>query len=323
MFTDDNHDDNQYLPIDDPNMFYYEMHGRKFSFLNESYLLPVDEDEIQRSDLLHRLIKFIFNGRIYCGPVRETLQFGDYRNVLDLGTGKGSWAVELSEEFCWVRVAGVDVVPIQFTEVPPRCRFEIWDINTYDMPYEDGHFDLIHARFVHEGIRDYPGFLRQVGRLLRPGGMVILIEPDLWQFADGKPEREFTFGSGPRAWFLIWETYRGCLSMLGIDTTVPQQFKRLLEETDLFDNINVHEGIIPVGFNHTEPTALTVGQLQWMAHDLLLPALKPMFVHLGILESRVDRMIQEAQRDLYSSDFELSSHLHIVWATRRSYDPLI
>jgi ubiquinone/menaquinone biosynthesis C-methylase UbiE len=50
------------------------------------------------------------------------------------------------------------------------------------MPYKDGNFDLIHARFVHTGILDYPRFLGQIGRLLRPGGLVILIEPDLRQF---------------------------------------------------------------------------------------------------------------------------------------------
>lgn len=67
----------------------------------------------------------------------------------------------------------------------------------------------------------------------------------------------------------------------------------------------------------TDRRVLTVGQLQWMAHDLLLPALKPMFMHVGLLESRVDRMIKEAQKDLYSGDFELSGRLHIAYATRR------
>ncbi|KAJ7430023.1 S-adenosyl-L-methionine-dependent methyltransferase [Mycena galericulata] len=293
------------------------MHGRKFSLLNRSYLLPVDEDEIQRSDLLHRLVKFILNGRIYCGPVKENLQFGPYRKVLDLGTGRGSWAVELSDLLPWVRVTGVDIVPIQLTEVPPRCQFEIWDLNSDEMPYMKGTLDLIHARYVHDGIRNYAGFLKKVGHLLRPGGLVLLIEPDLRQFANGKSESEYTSGSGPCGWFTLWETYRSCLFMLGIDVTVPQRFKELLENTGLFDNINVFEAVIPVGFHPTDERVLTVGELQWMAHDLLLPALKPMFVRLGLLESRVDRMIQEAQRDLYSSDFELSGRLHIVHATRR------
>ncbi|KAJ7709850.1 S-adenosyl-L-methionine-dependent methyltransferase [Mycena rosella] len=309
-------DDDCYLPIDGVQLF-YEMHGRKFNALNTTYLLPADAEEIKRSSLLHRLIQFIFDGRIYVGPVKETLQFGPYRQVLDLGTGKGFWAVDLCEEFSWVYVTGVDVAPVQFTEVPERCRFEIWDINTLDMPYEDGTFDLIHARYVHTGIHDYPHFLQQVGRLLRAGGLVILIEPDLRQFADGKPEIEYTFGSGPRGWFTLWETYRSCLVSLGIDVTVPHRFKTLLEETGLFESVVWHEGRIPIGFGPQDPRILTIAQLQWMAYDLLLPALKPMFLHLGLLESRVDRIIKEAQADLYHSNFELSSRLHIAYALRR------
>jgi hypothetical protein len=67
-----------------------------------------------------------------------------------------------------------------------------------------------------------------------------------------------------------------------------------------------------------DSSLLTVGQLQWMAYDLLLPALKPMFVHLGLLESRVDRIIKDAQKDLYHTHFELSSHIHIAYATKRA-----
>ncbi|KAJ6596950.1 S-adenosyl-L-methionine-dependent methyltransferase [Mycena vulgaris] len=313
-------DDDCYLPIDNVELF-YEMHGRRFNALNTTYLLPADAEEIKRSSLLHRLIKFVFDGRIYVGPVKETLQFGEYRRVLDLGTGRGFWAVDMCDLFPWSRakvcVTGVDLAPIQFTEVPERCRFEIWDINTSDMPYENGRFDLIHSRYLHAGVIDFSRFLTEVGRILRPGGLVILIEPDLRQFADGKPEIEYTFGSGPRGWFTLWETYRSCLVSLGIDVTVPQRFQTLLEETGLFENITVHEGVIPVGFYPKDNRILTVGQLQWMAYDLLLPALKPMFVHLGLLESRVDRIIKDAQDDLYHTGFDLSSHLHIAYAMRR------
>jgi ubiquinone/menaquinone biosynthesis C-methylase UbiE len=133
------------------------------------------------------------------------------------------------------------------------------------MPYADGYFDLIHARAVFTGIRHYTRFLHQIARLLRPGGLVILIEPVLMQYvlhhlhisiqktlkqlqANNKPEVEYTFGSGPRGWFTLWETYRSCLASLEVDVTVPQRLGRLLEDTRAFENIEVHEGIIPVGF---------------------------------------------------------------------------
>ncbi|KAJ7668584.1 S-adenosyl-L-methionine-dependent methyltransferase [Mycena polygramma] len=310
-------DDECYLPTSGCDLF-YELYRRKFNVLNPTYLLPADDEEIQRSELFHRLIKFIFGGSIFVGPVKETLQFGEYRKVLDVGTGKGSWAVDMCELRPWVYVTGVDLVPIQFQEVPPRCRFEIWDVNTSDMPYENGHFDLIHARAVHTGIRDYPRFLEQVGRILRPGGLIILIELDLRQYANGRPEIEYTFGSGPRGWFTLWETYRSSLVLLEVDVTVPQRFKQLLEATEMFENIVIQELVIPVGFYPEDPSVLTLGQLLWMSYDLLLPALKPMFIHLGLLESRADRIIKDAQSDLYFTEYELSSRLHVVYATRNA-----
>ncbi|KAJ7343431.1 S-adenosyl-L-methionine-dependent methyltransferase, partial [Mycena albidolilacea] len=303
--------------------FFREIHGRRFNTLNPTYFLPADDEEIKRSSLLHRLIKFIFGGRIYTGPLREVVQFGPYRKALDLGTGSGEWAVELSDEISYVFVTGVDSAPIQF-------QFEIWDANVPEMPYEDAYFDLIHARAIHTGIRDYPHFLAEVARILRPGGLIILIEPDLTQYvrrpppasnleAHGRPEPEFPPGTGPCGWFTLWETYRRCLSLLGVDVTVPGRLRQLLEATGLFESIEDLEVVVPVGFYPQGRRALTMGELQWMAYDLLLPALKPMFLSLGMLESTVDRIIKDATAELYygNSDFELSSHLHVVNAKRK------
>ncbi|KAJ7776460.1 hypothetical protein B0H16DRAFT_1449892 [Mycena metata] len=203
-----------------------------------------------------------------------------------------------------VQVTGVDLAPIQYMEVPPNCKFEIWDANTDDMPYDDGHFDLVHVRAVHTGILDYPQFLQQVGRILRPGGLVLLVEPDLRQWANNKSELGFKHGAGPRGWFTFWETYCSCLSAIGIDITVPQRLKKLLEETNMFEQIVELEGEIPVGFYPRQRAVLTVGQLQWMAHDLLLPALKPMFVLMDLQEVTVDQIIMNAQRDLYDMTFK-------------------
>jgi hypothetical protein len=36
--------------------------------------------------------------------------------------------------------------------------------------------------------------------------------------------------------------------LLEVDVTVPQRFKQLLEDTEMFESIEVHEGVIPVGF---------------------------------------------------------------------------
>jgi hypothetical protein len=116
---------------DDDSSYFRTVHGRSLNTLNTTYLLPVDQDEIkvrrnpsvskscpislfiQRFQLHHRMLQYVFHGKNYLGPVKRILQFGEQRRgailvlsfvrlecdnlglwslpVLDLGTGAGHW----------------------------------------------------------------------------------------------------------------------------------------------------------------------------------------------------------------------------------------
>lgn len=339
-------------------------------------MLPVDHDEVKRSELHHRMMQFVFNGKNYVGPVSEVLHGGHQRRVLDLGTGGGCWAIDIADEFPKVEVVGVDLAPIQPRSVPPNCTFELCDLDQWTLPYPDNHFDLIHARSMHTGISNYPRLVHEISRILKPGGLVILIEPDLMPIADGKPADEFVnintappisapssssssktnsilnvppsspnatpiastsklsphsstnpsplnspspyLSEGLPGWFAFWQTYRGCLKQQGIDTTVPSRLPQFLSATKAFHHIVTQDGNIPVGFWPKDPLLLTVGQLAWMDCDLFIPALKPLFLHAGLPESKVTKLIKEAQQDLYYPLLQISCKYHIVHAFKRN-----
>lgn len=87
--------------------------------------------------------------------------------------------------------------------------------------------------------------------MLRPGGLVILIEPDSEPVADGKSATELTRSgqpSGMRGWFTLWEAYRKCLRDLGVDVNVPPELANLVAMTGVFDKIVSQEGNVPIGF---------------------------------------------------------------------------
>ena len=145
---------------DDSNLYFRSLHSRTLNTLNKSYLLPVDQDEVkvlfnflvitpllilvQRSEIHHRLLQFVFSGRTYVGPVKEALQFGQQRRgrcfgnsqtffsfqiqsstwgqVLVLGRSLKSLnlllmylyrAIDIADEFPRVEVVAVDLAPIQ------------------------------------------------------------------------------------------------------------------------------------------------------------------------------------------------------------------
>jgi hypothetical protein len=60
-----------------------------------------------------------------------------------------------------------------------------------------------------------------------------------------------------------------------------------------------------------------MGQLQWMDYELFLPAVEPLFLSAGLSESNVKRIIAGAQHDLYYTNARISTHLHIVYASKR------
>jgi len=306
------------------SQYFHLHHGRRFNVLNSLYPLPTDEDEVKRSELHHKMLQFLFDGKNYVGPVKEVLtpKEGQERcRVLDLGTGGGFWAIDLADEFPTAEVIGVDLAPVQPREVPENCTFELCDLDQIYLPYPSEHFDVIHARFMHTGISNYPRFLNEIARMLRPGGLVILIEPDHSEpIADGKTATELTRSgqpSGMRGWFALWEAYRQCLRDKGVDMTVPPRLSSLLDGTRAFDRVITQEGNVPVGFWPKDPVALSIGQLAWMDYDIMLPALKPLFLSAGMREWEAKKLIEEAQQDLYYPLVRPSTRLHIVHAVKK------
>ncbi|KAG8922365.1 hypothetical protein FRC01_014126 [Tulasnella sp. 417] len=76
-------------------------------------------------------------------------------------------------------VVGIDLAPLQpdADELPINCRLEMDDLNLpLEHYYDTTH--LIHIRLLSSGIRDYPGFIDQCAKCLKPGGILYFCETD-------------------------------------------------------------------------------------------------------------------------------------------------
>ncbi|CEL51805.1 hypothetical protein RSOLAG1IB_00340 [Rhizoctonia solani AG-1 IB] len=298
--------------------FFRQLHDRQLNCMNTTYMLPADEQEMKRMDIEHRMMKFIMGGKNYVGPVADALtKVPDVqRRVLDCGTGNGLWAIEMADEFDWVEVTGVDLAPIQPRKVPPNCFFELFDLDGQRLPYPDSWFDVVHARSVYTGVRHYSILLRELARVLRPGGVAIFAEVDSTPVGEKKHRIPLEPRGGAPGWAQYWDQVRRALGQLGIDVSIPSQLRSRVRDTREFEHIVAQEAMVPIGFWPKDPVVLSIGQLAWMNYDNLLLALRPLLLDHGITPDKAAKLIEDAQENLYRPKVQPYCCWHIVHARK-------
>ena len=94
--------------------------------------------------------------------------------LLDIGTHKGEFAQRVAERVGATRVAGIDFVA-EHGDAARARGIEVVCANIDDgLPFADEEFDTVHANQVIEHVRRSDGFLREVRRVLRPGGLALI-----------------------------------------------------------------------------------------------------------------------------------------------------
>ncbi len=119
------------------------------------------------------------------------LQAGDA--VLDIGTGPGFLAEEMATEVGPSgRVAGVDRSREMLALARQRCaghsEVAFHEADAVEMPFPDATFDAAAIVQVYEFIPDMPAALRELNRVLKPGGRAVIVDTDwasmVWEAED-------------------------------------------------------------------------------------------------------------------------------------------
>jgi SAM-dependent methyltransferase len=94
--------------------------------------------------------------------------------MLDVGTHQGDFAARVAERVGAQRVAGIDFIEEHVSTARTR-GIEVQCANIDDgLPFTDSEFDLVHANQVIEHVRHSDAFLREVRRVLKPGGLALI-----------------------------------------------------------------------------------------------------------------------------------------------------
>ena len=115
------------------------------------------------------------------------------KSVLDCGCGPGPITLSFAEIVAPGRVVGIDIEPAMIDQANrlaagsglENLEFRVADI--YDLPYEDGEFDVVFSSAVTEHLSDPVRALREVHRVTKPGGVGAVARTD-WSFPFIVPE---------------------------------------------------------------------------------------------------------------------------------------
>ena len=120
----------------------------------------------------------------------------DKSNLLDVGCGPGTITIDFAKRILEGSVLGIDISDeiIQKAQTASQefdldnCSFNTGD--TYHLDFEDNTFDIVHAHQLLQHLTDPVAAIKEMKRVVRPGGVVALRDADyggmIWAPTDPK-----------------------------------------------------------------------------------------------------------------------------------------
>lgn len=114
-------------------------------------------------------------------PQREELIASAAGRVLELGVGTGAnlpWYGDQAEEVHGIEPAAalLDIARQSASECRQPERFHFHQCGAESLPFPDQHFDTVIACLVMCTIPDADGAAREIHRVLKPGGQLLVLE---------------------------------------------------------------------------------------------------------------------------------------------------
>lgn len=150
---------------------------------DEKYVTQVFGEIAEVYDPMNRVLTFGLWGRWqrafdrFC-PVREGMR------LLDVGCGTGDLTIRLARRVGPEgHVTGLDLTPAMLAVARRKVdaeglgdRVTLVEGNALALPFPDGSFDGVTAGFSLRNMADLDGALREMFRVLRPGGFAVSLE---------------------------------------------------------------------------------------------------------------------------------------------------
>ncbi|KAL4926094.1 class I SAM-dependent methyltransferase [Aspergillus undulatus] len=232
------------------NIEYVLENGRRYC--NSTYFMPNDEAEQTRLNIIHQIALILFDGNLINVPLAK-----QKARILDIGTGPGDWAIEMSSAYPAATIIATDIGVFDnglgSAIDLPNVSFQLDDARdewTYHEP-----FDLIHLRGLAGAFSDWSSLYKQAFRHLAPGGYIEITD------ADPAADTVSLPGGGGDSYLSIFTAaMRSAADATGHPRDLRHLLPTFLTEAGFID-VRVLERTIPVGIWPDEPRDKTLGKM--------------------------------------------------------------
>jgi arsenite methyltransferase len=145
--------------------------------------LQFDEEISRRVEALYQTPEVIAQRR----QVLQALDLRAGEHVLDIGSGPGllanGMAISVGQDG---RVCGIDTSEDMLAMSRTRCADKPWTefrrADATELPFPDDSFDAAVSTQVYEYVANVPAALKELYRVTRPGGRVLIMDTDYGSF---------------------------------------------------------------------------------------------------------------------------------------------
>lgn len=294
-----------------PDPVSVEEHGRTFNAYREGkYFLPNDALEQERLDLAHEMWRLLLFGDLAWVPFSD-----EPRQVLDIGTGTGIWAIEFAQQHPASHVIGTDISLIQPPEgnIPANCTFERDDVE--EEWVFDRLFDYVHLRAMLTCFNDHVGVIQRIYHNMRPGGWVEYHDYDPEVF--GKDEANQQDLLTAPIWDWSQRVFKGA-AKFGRDMMVARRYKKLLMDAGFVD---VTEKIVlaPNKPWSDDPRERRIGQyMQANSIEMIGGVSAKLLQASGMSLEESEDLINRCRECFQSKELHLYSRMYVVYGRKPS-----
>ncbi|CAN8100941.1 unnamed protein product [Discula destructiva] len=289
--------------VAEPGSILDEESGRTYhNHHTGQYFLPNDPAEQDRLDLQHNLMWLLMDRQLHHAPVKSP------RNVLDIATGTGIWAMRFAKMHPDANVIGTDLSLIQPENAPPNVSFIKEDSEKDEWIFAH-RFDFIFLRMVVTCFDDHRTVIQKAFDNLNPGGWI--------ELNDTVFELLCTDGSADGTHVQHWtDMILQGGEAAGRDFQSPKKYKQWLLDHGFVD---VVEEIIPIPINPwpSDPKFMDIGRWE------LLNAVKGvrglswmLFKKLGMTAEEIEDMVKSVVADFHDFSIHAFFPFYVVYGRK-------